>query len=264
MASIRPHHQEAIDRLVEEYRDDPGFLGLIIGGSVAKGFARDDSDVDFLIIATDEDYRRRTAENDLFINRTDLCSYDGGYVDGKVISVDYLERVAERGNEPSRAAFQGAFLGFSHDDTLASLLAQIPVYQEDGHDERVRAFYSMAFIQNWLIHEANRHDNRYTMLRAASQLTLFAGRLILAHNRELFPYHKWLPRVLESVPDKPPGFMQAFDRLIAEQTAANAKTLFDLVRSYRDWGVTDLDAYTWFMTDVENAWMSDSTPLEDL
>lgn len=37
MPDIRPHHQQAIDRLVEAYRDDPDYLGLIIGGSVAKG-----------------------------------------------------------------------------------------------------------------------------------------------------------------------------------------------------------------------------------
>ena len=29
------------------------------------------------------------------------------------------------------------------------------------------------------------------------------------------------------------------------------------------YGVTDLDAYTWFMTDVEWSWMSGRTPIED-
>ena len=57
----------------------------------------------------------------------------------------------------------------------------------------------MAFIQHWLFHEASRHGNLYTLTRAASQLALFSGRLILAHNRMLFPYHKWLPRTLESL-----------------------------------------------------------------
>ena len=80
---IRDHHQRAIDRLASAYRDDPEFRGLIIGGSVAKGFARDDSDVDFMIIATDEAFDRRLAARHLFINRTDLCDYDGGFLDGK-------------------------------------------------------------------------------------------------------------------------------------------------------------------------------------
>jgi hypothetical protein len=260
---IRDHHQRAVDRLVDVYRDDPEFRGLIIGGSVAKGFARDDSDVDFLIIATDDAFERRFARRDLFINRTDLCDYEGGFVDGKIINLAYLEDLADKGNEPSRAAFVGAFAAYSHIPGLDSLLQRIPVYPEAGHDERIRAFYSMAFIQHWLVHEAARHGNRYTLTRAASQLALFSGRLILAHNRTLFPYHKWLPRTLESVPDKPRDLMDLFNRLLDAPTGDRAAALFERVRNFRDWGVSDLDAYTWFMTDVEWAWMSGKAPLED-
>ena len=199
---IRAHHQRAIDRLAAEYRDNPEFRGLIIGGSVAKGYARDDSDVDFMIIATEESFERRFAARDLFINRTDLCDYDGGFVDGKIINLAYLKDAAEKGNEPTRAAFQGAFAAYSHIPDLDELLKKIPVYPDAGHEQRLKAFYSMAFIQHWLFHEANRHGNPYTLTRAASQLALFAARLILAYNRRLFPYHKWLPRALEAAPRK--------------------------------------------------------------
>jgi predicted nucleotidyltransferase len=260
---IRDHHQRAIDRLADAYRDDQEFLGLIVGGSIAKGFARDDSDVDFLIIATDEVFKQRMAARDLFINRRDLCDYEGGFVDGKIINLAYLEELADRGNEPSRAAFEGAFVAFSHLSDLEVLIRRIPVYPDAGHDERIKAFYSMAFIQHWLMHEAERHGNRYTMTRAASQLALFAGRLILAHNRRLFPYHKWLPRTLESVPDKPGDLLACFDDLLEKPCGANATALFELVRDFQDWGVSDLDAYTWFMTDVEWSWMTDKTPIED-
>ncbi len=260
---IRDHHQRAIDRLADEYRDDGRFLGLIIGGSVAKGYARDDSDVDFMIVATDEEFEKRFAARDLFINRRDLCDYENGFVDGKIIDLAHLEAVAEKGNEPSRAAFLGAFPAYSHIERLDSLLERIPVYPDAGHDERIKAFYSMAFIQNWLFHEAERHGNRYTMTRAASQLALFAGRLILAQNKTLFPYHKWLPRTLEAVPDKPRNFMTRFNDLLEKPNGDRSTALFECVRDFQDWGVSDLDAYTWFMTDVEWSWMTGQTPIED-
>jgi hypothetical protein len=260
---IRDHHQHAIDRLADAYRDDPRFLALIIGGSVAKGYARDDSDVDFLIVATDAEFERRLAARDLFINRRDLCDYDGGFVDGKIVDLDFLADVADKGNEPSRAAFQGAFAAFSHVPDLDALLKRIPVYPAAGHDERIKAFYSMAFIQHWFTHEAERHGNRYTLNRAASQLALFAGRLILAHNRRLFPYHKWLPTALEAAPDKPDDLMACFNRLLDAPCGDHATALFEQVRAFRDWGVSDLEAYTWFMTDVEWSWMSGKTPIED-
>ncbi|MBT8098358.1 MAG: nucleotidyltransferase domain-containing protein, partial [Gammaproteobacteria bacterium] len=125
---IRDHHQRAIDRLAEAYRDDPEFCGLIIGGSVAKGYAREDSDVDFLIIATDAAFEKRLAVRDLFINRRDLCDYEGGFVDGKIINLAYLSELAEKGNELSRAAFEGAFIAYSHVPNLDELLQRIPVY----------------------------------------------------------------------------------------------------------------------------------------
>ena len=260
---ILSHHQRAIDRLVDAYGDDPEFPALIIGGSVAKGCARPDSDVDFMIVASEESFEARLKTQDLFVNRQDLCDYDGGYVDGKIVSIDFLKQVSENGNEPSRAAFEGAFLAYSRLPELESLIRKIHVYPEVGHADRVKAFYSMAFIQNWLMQEASRHKNRYTMTRAASQLSLFSARLILAHNRRLFPYHKWLARALSEVRDKPDELIERFDRLLERQDAESATALFASVRDYHDWGVSDLDAYTWFMRDVEWSWMSGKTSMED-
>ena len=156
LCSDYEHHQQAIDRLSDAYRDDPSFLALIIGGSIAKGTARADSDVYFMIVAGDESYRLRLAARDLFINLRDLCDYEDGFVDDKIINFAFLSEVAKRGNWPSRAAFLGAFLAFSHIPDLEATLQRIPVYPEAGHDERIRAFCSMAFIQHWLIHEAER------------------------------------------------------------------------------------------------------------
>ena len=57
--------------------------------------------------------------------------------------------------------------------------------------------------------------------------------------------------------------MSAFDALLAEPRGSRATALFERVRDFRDWGVSDLEAYTWFMTDVEWSWMSGTTPVED-
>ena len=147
---IRDNHQRAIDRLADAYRNDPRFLAVIIGGSVAKGCGREDSDVDFLIVASDEAFERHLAARDLFINRRDLCDYEGGFVDGKIINLAFLADLAEKGNELSRAATRSAFVAYSHVPDLDALLKRIPVYPPAaGHDERIRAFYSMSFIQRF-------------------------------------------------------------------------------------------------------------------
>lgn len=263
---ILPHHQCAIDRLTKVYNNDARFPALIIGGSVAKGWARPDSDVDFLIVTTEAEFdrrRRSTTPGELFINRTDLSDYAGGYVDGKIISVSFLEKLAQSGNEPSRAAFNGAFLAYSRIPELDAIIKQIPVYPEAERDKRMRAFYCMAFMGRWLMNEATRHNNPYTITHAASQLALYAGRLILAHNRTLYPFHKWMMHALESVDEKPADLIRQVHALLEEPTPKNADTLFEEVKAFVDLGVTDLEAYTWFMTEVEWSWMSGTTPMED-
>ncbi len=260
---IRPHHQRAIQNLVSTYEKDDRFLAIIIGGSVAKGCARADSDIDFMIVATDEAYQYGKQQRDLFINRRDLCDYPGGFVDGKIIDLEYLQTVAQSGNEPSRAAFDGAFLVHNRIHELDRLLRQIAVFPEAGREERMRSFYSMAFIQNWLMGEADRHDNWYTKTRAASQLSLFAGRLILAENRILFPYHKWFLHYLERCEEKPEGFLEQMQSLLKAPTLANANTLFNSLRAFKDWGVSDHQAYMWFLEEVELSWMDGRTPMED-
>ena len=165
-AEIRLHHQRGIDNLIAAYENDPRFQAIIIGGSVAKGCAREDSDVDFMIIATDDEYQKRQKQGDLFINRTDLTDYKGGFVDGKIINLDYLHKVEEKGNEPSRAAFDGAFTAFSKIDGLDLLIKRIGTYPEAPRAKKLSTFYSMSFIQNWLMGEADRHNNLYTKTRA--------------------------------------------------------------------------------------------------
>ncbi len=263
---IQPHHRQTIDRLAEAYKDDPNYPALIIGGSVAKGWARPDSDVDFLIVTTEAEFDRRRKSikpGDLFINRTDLCDYEGGYVDGKIISVSFLEKLAQHGNEPSRAAFNGAFLAYTHLPELEPLIKQIPIYPETERDKRMRSFYCMMFMGRWLMNEATRHNNPYTITRAASQLSLYAGRLILAHNRTLYPFHKWLMHALEAVDEKPAGLIKHIHTLLKEPTPQNADIVFEEVKAFVDLGVPDLEAYTWFMTEVEWSWMNGTTPIED-
>ncbi|MDT0606334.1 nucleotidyltransferase domain-containing protein [Croceitalea rosinachiae] len=262
-AAIRPHHQRAIYNLVNEYQNDSRFEALIIGGSVAKGCARADSDIDFMIVANDSEFEKRNQKDDLFINRTDLTDYSNGFVDGKIIDMSYLNMVDKKGNEPTRAAFDGAFLAFSKIQGLEGLIKSIRRYPEELREDKLKSFYAMSFIQNWLMNEAERHNNLYTKSRAASQLVLFTGRLILAHNRVFFPYHKWFYEYLGRCHEKPEGLMDLMNTLLREPNAKHAKALFQTIKDFKAWGVSDIQAFSWFMEKVEWGWMRNEATLED-
>jgi hypothetical protein len=201
MRSLLPHHQSTVDRLTDHFKADPNFTALIIGGSVAKGYARPDSDVDFYVVATDEEYAaaNRQPVSVVFLGDGGLR---GGYVDGKIVDLAFLRDVAEKGSDPARAAFVGAFSPYSELPELPGLLERILTYPEAQREERLISFYAQIEALKWYVGEAEKRADPYLMMQMASELALYGGRMILAYNRVLYPYHKWFTRVLEETENK--------------------------------------------------------------
>ena len=82
-----PQHERTIQRLTEHFQADLNFTALIIGGSVVKGWALENSDVDFVLVATDQEYARRVATRAYGYFSRDFTDYPDGYVDGKIIDL---------------------------------------------------------------------------------------------------------------------------------------------------------------------------------
>src|SRR5690606_11287806 len=94
---MEQHHRESIERFLEKYGHDQSFRAILLDGSIAHGFAKPDSDIDVLIVADEAEYERRKKEHRLAFSVWDVCTYEGGYVDCKVVSRSFMELVAERG-----------------------------------------------------------------------------------------------------------------------------------------------------------------------
>jgi hypothetical protein len=261
---ILPHHQRVIDRLIDLFQDDPRFPAMIIGGSVAKGRARPDSDVDVMLIATDEEYARRVPTHDFWYINRDLCDYPGGYVEGKILDMSFLRDAADHGSETARAAFVDAFLGYSHLPEVAELLARIPVYQERVHTAKLAAFFGQVCIFKWYVGEAEERQDRYLLTQAVANLALYGGRLILAHNRILFPYHKWFLYDLRRAEQKPDHFVDLLETLVAHPSKEHAQAFYDSLAAFRDWGITPgMQAAVQFARDTEWNWRDGRPPLQD-
>ncbi len=258
-----PHHERAIARLVSEMRDDPRYQALLVGGSIAKGRARPDSDVDLILVVDDAEFARRSAEGTLQYLNTASADWPGGYVEGKYVSAQFLAEVADHGSEPARAAFQGVIIGFSHRADLAALVARIPVYPEQTRATKLAAFYTQVEVMTWFVPEAEKRGDAYLHGWASSNLALFAGRLILAHNRILFPFHKWFMYEVRHAPDQPPTFMACLEAHLAQPDTATAQALRDCIAGFHDWGLTRRQAFARYITDTEWSWRSGFPPLAD-
>lgn len=258
-----PHHQRAIDSVTAHFTDHPDFLALIVGGSIAKGWQTAASDVDIILVATDRAYARRQADNHLTFYTTDFCDYEGGYIDGKIVSLAFLQEVAARGSEPARAAFDGAWITWSRLPDLPDLLAAITAYPEATHVRKLESFYAQLEAARWYVGEAEKRDQRYLLLRYVSEVVLYAGRMILAHNRMLYPFHKWLMAALESAPDKPADLLLIIAELLADPGKAHADRLFDCVTGFTEWPTPSEGWPGRFMQDAEWNWRGGTTPIAD-
>jgi nucleotidyltransferase-like protein len=239
-------------------------LALLLGGSIAHGFETPTSDVDIMILVSDEDQRRRLESNQIHFFNRDLCTYPGGYVDGKYVSMSFLERVSQEGSEPARFAFAGSRTLFSRVEQLDEILRRITEYPCLKKAERTRRFYAQFEAWHWYAQESLRLKNQYLLGISISKFILFSGRLILAHNELLYPYHKWFLRVLAEAREKPTRLMDSIDRLMIEPTGETIESLYALVKAFKPWIEGEFSWPTQFMFDSELNWMEGRTPVEDL
>jgi hypothetical protein len=261
---VHPNHRQAIDRLTAQFVADPNYDALIIGGSVAKGLAQPTSDVDVLLVATAAEYARKAGKHEFWYwAGQELAGYEGGYFDGKIVDLQFLRDVADHGSETARSAFVGAFVAFSRIPGLESLLAAIPVYPEQEREAKIKAFAAQLLIGSWYAGEAEKRQDRYLMLRTASDMVLYGSRMILAYNRILFPYHKWLLQRVGEAPEKPANLLEKTHALLEHPCEETTMAYKECIMRWRDWGVPWSDAVVRFMIDTEWNWRQQRAPLGD-
>ncbi len=264
MASPFPHHRETIERTVQHFAGDPEVKGLILAGSIAHGFCTASSDVDVMIVVSEQDLREREQRGRTCFFSRELCTYEAGYVDGKYVSDALLRDVAARGSEPARFAFQDAELLFAKQAGLRELLRAIPVYPRAEKQARLFRFQAQFEAWLWYCGEALKTQNLPLLRWAAAKLTLFGGRIVLAHNELLYPYHKWFLRVLAGAPQKPDALLQHIEQLAVSPSPALLEDFARSLRGFCDWRANHGNWPAQFMRDSELNWLAQAAPVDDI
>jgi predicted nucleotidyltransferase len=260
---LLPQHRRFIEEVTERFTADPAVEALLVGGSVAHGLARPDSDLDVMLVVADEELRRRTTTHEVTFSDLDAGDYEGGYLDGKYISRDFLADVIERGSEPARWAFADAIVCFARAPDVEELVRSAGTYPEAGRDEKLRNFLGHARLMTWFHQEAAKRDDRYLAAYASSRLALYAGRAILAHNRMLYPFHKWFTTMLERAPLRPPDLLDQIRGLLDDPTAARADALNAAVSEVVGIELTIEEAASRFTEQTEWSWRHGRPPLDE-
>ncbi len=242
-----PHHERAIASLIEEVEARPDTLALVLGGSLARGWGQPGSDLDGHLVFTDDAIEQRQRNAQLaFIAERNHCDWEGGYVDMKAVSRGLLEAAAEHASEPWRNAYVGVKVLWCRDPDeqpeFEDLFRRVATYPEAGHAEKVLQLASHLRGMHWYIGEAQKRDDRYLQRWCAQRVVLLSCRLVLAENRVLYPYHKWLMRSVEACAKKPDGFVAAAKAAADSTDAETVRAAADLALGWREWG----DSEAWW------------------
>ncbi len=224
------HHIESIEKLKAYFAGTPGIIALVLGGSVAKGNERPDSDLDALVILTDEAYAERAAQGKTAETVTGHCTYEGGYFDIKYMTKDYIKTAALRGSEPTRNSFVKARVLFSSDPEIDELVPKIGVFQTQEREDKMLSFLGTYWLNHNYFVRACKAEH-YLRLRAVSEILYSVYRMILQENEILFPCNRRLEETVQAAPRKPERIVElgrkAADTLADEDLEAFAKAYFD-------------------------------------
>lgn len=258
---VREPQRATIEWLRRRCADDPRIEALVVIGSTARGEALAGSDVDCAFVLSREEREERAARGELGMH--------GAAAEGRVpfggefTDIDVLRLTAERGPEPARFAFTGAIVALSRTPGLASVLARIPVYPEAERDEKMKSFVSQLPVHLAYLKHAVYAKKEWLLAETAVELVLFAGRLILAENRMLFPNRKQFMAALERAPRKPDGFVELARELSARPSIELAQRFYDGVMSFADWPTPAEGHWARFSRDRETNWRSGRAALAD-
>ncbi len=258
------NHETAIKNISEKFKKKDEVLALLIGGSIAHGFEQEDSDVDIMIIITEEEYAKKEKTGAIHYYETESCDYESGYIDGKFVTHEFLKKVADYGSEPARFAYESAKVAFSKIEGLDELLNRIARYPIEKKGENIRRFHAQLEAWRWFCDEALKKENKYLLNIAVSNLILFGGRMILAHNEVLYPYHKWFLRILENTENKPDGLMQKIYALLDSADKKHIDDFFNSIIHFQNWGSADFPWTNQFIVDSELPWLNGKTNVADI
>ncbi|WP_106815169.1 nucleotidyltransferase domain-containing protein [Microbacterium timonense] len=254
--------ERALNAYVDSVKDQPGALAVVAIGSVAQGRERADSDVDVYLVVDEERFAAETAAGRFaWIERYGV-DYPGSYIDIKLASPSYLETAAERADDPTRASFQGARIAWSVLPGLEATLERITNLPDGVWEERVRSHLSQARLYGgYFLRQAVERGDEFLRRHAGLHLTLAAARAALAASHVMMPGPKYISGLVRTVPT-PEGFLDAWDRAVAEPDLETGDALLELLFEWLGAGLTQENTLSVFIRDNELAWLRGTIPAE--
>ena len=102
------------------------------------------------------------------------------------------------------------------------------------------------------------------MLLSLQKIVLFSSRIILNENELLYPYHKWMLKLVETADKKPVGFIRKVDRLLEGDTLEDVNSFCQEILAFINFTEQTVDWPNYSLKDSEQNWLEHEPPIDDL
>lgn len=262
-ANTFPHHQETIQRAAEALPANAERLSLLLIGSVARGNARADSDIDLYLLVRDTQQLSRDTQQRL-AQLGDLAIAPCGGISVDPIDQAYLDAVEARGNEPARWAFTAAKIICGATPALQEQLERIARYPQEQQLERMLSFRSQLDMHFSYLELAEWSGNRYLLHETAYKIVHFAGRLLLAAQKQLYPNRKWFWQTLVALEQKPAAFCADALAFLEAPSIRGGAQLLEKLYAFRAFPLPAEGTGQRFARDSVHNWRYGTIPPEEV
>jgi len=249
------HHAESLQIMREHFQGNDDVLALILGGSIAKGEARPDSDLDGMVIITDQAYAKRKAEGQLVEYISGKCTYPEGYFDIKYFDKNYLEAAAKLGSDPTRNSFVKSKVIFSSDSDIEKIIEQIQTYPQNEKLERILLFHSiLRYASGYFYQSGIRNNDQYMLDKCCFEIVYAGLRMLYVHNEVFFPCHLRLIEYANRLAHKPDNIIDLAKAVNEKKDADSIKAFVDAILNFTDWGIEPSSYASVYIERMEQTW----------
>ncbi len=228
---MNENQKETIERLKSLAAEDETILGLILCGSLANGTETDKSDVDVIVVVTDDRFRHEQTNKNFFWG-TDFDSNDFPVeVDGKIVPKRFIEEALRTGNESIRSTLFHSKMIYG-DKELQESLRSFSGSINGKKLQNIRKFYALMKSARFSANVDT--GNLLFVQKCIFDTVYFACRLVLAHNDILFPCVKNLHKEIENCSKIPEDFEDQMNDVLSTQSIEKLARFYKTVDKYFD------------------------------
>ncbi|MDY6765008.1 MAG: DUF4037 domain-containing protein [Halobacteria archaeon] len=200
---------ELAKEVADELKEKEGVVGVLLTGSVAAGYADENSDIDFILVVDSETYEDLEEGGDM--------RREGEYIQYELKTLEEIENKL-KGWRDEISLWVYSQSRVLHDPTgeVSELLSKYDEYPEDVWKDRLFDYWFHAtgdapYNSGQAIRRGDLVTASLYQIRGMEYYTALAFIL----NKSFVPYRKWRMKAIEDLPDIPDDHVSRVRKVVA-------------------------------------------------